>query len=196
MTARHFLFIVSSARVPGAIGNTEWLAREAARHLPAGATSTWLHLNGLELADFEDRRHDVGVYPMPTGDTVRLLDATLEATDLVFVTPLYWYSFPNRLKRYLDHWSAWMRIEGVDFKGRMQGKRLWAITTSGNREKTQPMFDSLKLCAEFLAMRWQPPLWGQGGAPGAVEKDAAAVAAAGNWFGASEVLPEGALPLK
>jgi len=45
-------------------------------------------------------------------------------------------------------------------------------------------------------MRWQPPLWGQGGAPGAVEKDAAAVAAAGNWFGASEVLPEGALPLK
>ena len=196
MTARHFLFIVSSARVPGAIGNTEWLAREAARHLPAGATSTWLHLNGLELADFEDRRHDVGVYPMPTGDTVRLLDATLEATDLVFVTPLYWYSFPNRLKRYLDHWSAWMRIEGIDFKGRMQGKRVWAITTSGNREKTQPMFDSLKLCAEFLAMRWQAPLWGQGGAPGAVEKDAAAVAAAGNYFGALEVLPEGALPLK
>jgi NAD(P)H-dependent FMN reductase len=186
MTARHFLFIVSSARVPGAIGNTEWLAREAARHLPAGATSTWLHLNGLELADFEDRRHDVGVYPMPTGDTVRLLDATLEATDLVFVTPLYWYSFPNRLKRYLDHWSAWMRIEGVDFKGRMQGKRVWAITTSGNREKTQPMFDSLKLCAEFLAMRWQAPLWGQGGAPGAIEKDAAAVAAAANWFGASD----------
>jgi len=186
MTARHFLFIVSSARVPGAIGNTEWLARAAARHLPAGATSTWLHLNGLELADFEDRRHDVGVYPMPTGDTVRLLDATLEATDLVFVTPLYWYSFPNRLKRYLDHWSAWMRIEGVDFKGRMQGKRVWAITTSGSREKTQPMFDSLKLCAEFLAMRWQAPLWGQGGAPGAVEKDTAAVAAAANWFGASD----------
>ena len=186
MTARHFLFIVSSARVPGAIGNTEWLAREAARHLPAGATSTWLHLNGLDLADFEDRRHDVGVYPMPTGDTVRLLDATLEATDLVFVTPLYWYSFPNRLKRYLDHWSAWMRIEGVDFKGRMQGKRVWAITTSGSREKTQPMFDSLKLCAEFLAMRWQAPLWGQGGAPGAVEKDAVAVAAAANYFGASD----------
>ena len=186
MTARHFLFIVSSARVPGAVGNTEWLAREAARHLPAGATRTWLHLNGLELADFEDRRHDVGVYPMPTGDAARLLGATLEATDLVFVTPLYWYSFPNRLKRYLDHWSAWMRVEGVDFKGRMRGKRVWAIATSGNRGKTQPMFDSLKLCAEFLSMHWQAPLWGQGGAPGAVEKDAAAIAAAVRYFGASD----------
>ena len=186
MTHRHFLFIVSSARIPGALGNTEWLAREAARHLPAGATRTWLHLNALELAEFEDRRHDIGVYPMPTGDTSRLLDATLEATDLVFVTPLYWYSFPNRLKRYLDHWSAWMRVEGLDFKGRMAAKRVWAITTSGNREKTQPMFDSLALCAEFLAMQWQGALWGQGGAPGAVEKDAAAIAAATNYFGASD----------
>ena len=49
MTTRHFLFIVSSARIPGTIGNTEWLAREAARHLPARADSTWIHLNGLEL---------------------------------------------------------------------------------------------------------------------------------------------------
>jgi len=178
MTARHFLFIVSSARIPGAVGNTEWLAREAARHLPAGATARWIHLNGLELADFDDRRHDVGTYPMPTGDTATLLQATLEATDLVFVTPLYWYSFPNRLKRYLDHWSAWMRVEGLGFKERMQGKRVWAITTSGDRAKTQPMFDSLKLCAEFLAMQWQPPLWGKGGAPGAIEKDADAIAAA------------------
>ena len=186
MSARHFLFIVSSARVPGALGNTEWLAREAARHLPAGATATWLHLNSLALADFEDRRHDVGTYPMPTGDTAHALEATLAATDLVFVTPLYWYSFPNRLKRYLDHWSAWMRVEGLDFKTRMQGKRVWAITTSGSREKTQPMFDSLKLCAEFLAMQWQPPLWGLGGAPGAVQKDAAAIAAAANYFGAAD----------
>ncbi len=189
MTARHFLFIVASARVPGAVGNTEWLAREAARHLPADTTRTWIHLNGLELADFEDRRHDVGTYPMPTGDTARLLQATLEATDLVFVTPLYWYSFPNRLKRYLDHWSAWMRVDGLDFKGRMQGKRVWAITTSGNRAKTQPMFDSLALCAEFLAMQWQPPLWGQGGAPGAIEKDAAAISAAATHFGAMDCTP-------
>ncbi len=121
---------------------------------------------------------------MPEGDTRTLLDATLAATDVVFVTPLYWYSFPNRLKLYLDHWSAWMRVPGREFKARMQGKRAWAVTTSGNREKTQPMIDSLALCAEFLAMPWQGALWGAGGAPGAIEHDAAAIAAASTFFAA------------
>lgn len=184
MTDRHFLFLVASARIPGAVGNTEWLARQAARHLPPGASARWCHLNDLALAPFDDRRHDVGTYPMPEGDMLTLLEATLAATDIVFVTPLYWYSLPNRLKLYLDHWSAWMRVPGLDFKGRMAAKRAWAITTSGNREKTQPMFDSLRLCAEFLEMSWQDALWGAGGAPSAIEKDAAAIAAATTFFSA------------
>ena len=183
-TARHFLFIVASARVPGTVGNTEWLARQAAQRLPAGTETAWLYLNDADLAPFDDRRHDVGTYPMPEGDTRTLLDATLAATDVVFVTPLYWYSFPNRLKLDLDHWSAGMRVPGLEFKARMQGKRAWAVTTSGNRAKTQPMFDSLALCAEFLAMPWQGALWGAGGAPGAIEHDAAAIAAASTFFAA------------
>jgi multimeric flavodoxin WrbA len=183
MAQRHFLFLAASARLPGAVGNTEWLARQAARHLPEGASSEWLFLNETDLEPFEDRRHvEAGTYPMPEGGARRLLDATLAATDLVVVTPLYWYSFPNRLKLYLDHWSAWMRVPGLDFKARMAGRRMWAVTTSGNRDKTQPMFDSLKLCAEFMAMHWQGALWGTGGPPGAVEKDAAAIAAAAHFF--------------
>jgi multimeric flavodoxin WrbA len=189
MTARHFLFLVASARRPGAVGNTEWLARQAARHLPEGATAEWLWLNETDLAPFEDVRHVAsGTYPMPEGGGKRVLDATLAATDLVFVTPLYWYSFPNRLKLYLDHWSAWLRVPGLEFKARMAGKRVWAVTTSGNRAKTQPMFDSLRLCAEFMAMQWQGALWGAGGPPGAVEKDAEAIAAADGFF-AAEVPP-------
>jgi NAD(P)H-dependent FMN reductase len=185
MTQRHFLFLVASARRPGHVGNTEWLARQAAVHLPSGASCEWLFLNQTELEPFEDLRHvEGGTYPMPEGGAKKLLDATLAASDLVVVTPLYWYSFPNRLKLYLDHWSAWMRVPGLDFKARMAGRRMWAITTSGNREKTQPMLDSLRLCAEFMAMQWQGVLWGTGGAPGAVEKDGAAIEAAARFFGA------------
>ena len=33
------------------------------------------------------------------------------------------------------------------------------------------MFDSYRLCAEFMGMQWQPPLWGKGGAPDAVLTD-------------------------
>jgi len=178
----HFLFLNASTREPGQIGNTETLAHRAAAGLPAGTGQTWVRLVDLELPPFVDLRHTTGTYPMPMADAKLLLDATLAATDLVFVSPVYWFSVPSPLKTYLDHWSAWLRVPGLEFKERMAGKKLWVIATSGNRDKAQPMFDSYRLCAEFLGMQWQEPLWGKGGAPGAVLDEAEALAAAISWF--------------
>lgn len=182
MTDRRFLFLVSNTREPGHLGNTEWLARRAAAALPAEVEQEWLHLSQLQLPPFTDLRHTVGHYPMPEGDLRRALDATLAATDLVAVAPVYWYSMPSPLKTYLDHWSAFLRVPGLDFKARMTGRRLWVVSTSGDRPKAQPMFDSLALCAQFMAMRPMPPLWGQGGPPDAVQRDSAALAAAERHF--------------
>ena len=123
-----------------------------------------------------------GTYPLPEGHGRLLLDATLAATDLVLVAPVYWYSLPSPLKLYLDHFSAWMRVPGLDFKARMAGRRLWLVSTSGDRAKAQPMIDSTRLCAEFLGMQWQGALWGQGGAPEAIRADEAALTEATHWF--------------
>jgi len=176
--ARRFLFLVASAREPGHEGNTEWLARVAAGALPKDAEQEWVHVAQLSLPPFIDMRHTKGDYPMPGGDMKRLLDASLAATDIVFVSPVYWYSIPWPMKIYIDHWSAWLRVPGLDFKKRMGDKTLRVITTSGNREQAQPMIDSYELCAQFLSMRWGGALWGKGGPPKAVESDAQAVAAA------------------
>lgn len=181
----HFLFLNASTREPGHIGNTETLARRAAAGLPAGTGQTWCKLADLELPPFVDLRHTAGTYPMPMADAKDLLDATLAATDIVFVSPVYWFSIPSSLKTYLDHWSAWLRVPGLEFKEQMAGKRLWVIATSGNREKAQPMLDSYRLCAEFLGMQWQQPLWGKGGAPDAVLADEAALAQASTFFRAA-----------
>ena len=177
MNAR-FLFLVTSTREEGHVGNTEWLAQQAAAALPAGTEQTWLHLSRLSLPPFTDLRHTAGQYPAPEGDMKTLLDATMRATDIVFVSPVYWYSIPAPLKTYLDHWSAWMRVPGLPFKEEMGRKTLRLITTSGDRAKAQPMMASVKLCAEFLAMRWGGELWGKGGPPRAIEADAQAVEAA------------------
>ncbi|MCP5267800.1 MAG: NAD(P)H-dependent oxidoreductase [Zoogloeaceae bacterium] len=186
--SRHFLFLVASTReaadAGGHLGNTEWLAQQAAATLPANVTQTWLHLARMNQPPFVDRRHTTGQYPMPEGDLKTLLEATLAATDIVFVTPVYWYSLPAPLKTYLDHWSAWMRVPGVDFKERMSTKRLHLISTSGDRSKAQPMIDSVKLCADFLAMPFAGALWGKGGPPDAVHGDADAIAAARQFFAA------------
>ncbi len=177
-----FLFLNATTREPGHVGNSETLAQHAAASLPDDAEQVWIKLAELSLPPFVDLRHTVGSYPMPEGDAKTLLDETLAATDLVFVSPVYWFSIPSPLKTYLDHWSGWLRVPGLEFKEKMAGKRLWVISTSGNRERAQPMFDSYRLCAEFLGMQAMPPLWGRGGAPEAVLTDGEALTAAKSLF--------------
>lgn len=178
----HFLFLVASTREPGHMGNTEWLARHAAATLPADAKQTWVHLAEKDIPAFVDQRHTVGSYGMPEGDLRSLLDETMACTDLVFVAPVYWFSFPATLKTYLDHWSAWLRVPGLDFKARMADKRLWLVSTGGDRYKAQPLIDSTRLCADFLSMTLAGVVWGKGGAPDAVKADEAAVQSAATLF--------------
>lgn len=185
---RHFVFLLGSTRVEG---NSELLAQQAANKLPPATQQTWLRLTDLPLEPFADIRHSVGVYPLPSGNEKVLLEATLAATDLVLVAPLYWYAVPTPLKLYLDYWSAWMRVADLHFLSKMAGKTLWVVcASSGDREEAQPMFDSLKLSAKYTKMRWGGVLWGNGSRPGDIVKDQAALEAAKTFFmGVSKTQP-------
>ena len=180
--ARHFLFLLSGAR---ADGNTETLARRAASKLPGDIQQTWLRHADLPLPDFADIRHTGdGVYPMPEGNGRRLIDATLAATDIVFVAPVYWYSLPATAKTYLDHWSGWMRIPGIDFRARMAAKTMWAVTMLSDRDMAQaePLIGSLHWTAKYLNMRWGGSVIGYGNKPGEVLADEPALAQAEKLF--------------
>ena len=134
MDDRQFLFLVSSTRRNG---NAELLAHHAAGRLPPRWEQRWLHHLDMPVPPFVDVRHNGGDgrYEMPTEHLRTLLDATLAATDIVFVAPVYWYSLPAAAKLYLDHWTGWLRVPGLDFRARMAGKRLWAgaVVGLGNR---------------------------------------------------------------
>lgn len=183
MRQDHYLFLTASARQPHVVGNTEWLAREAARHLPDTVQQTWIQLAQEPIPAFVDVRHNApGTYPPPEGRMAELLQATLDATHLVLVCPVYWFSLPTAIKAYLDHWSGWLRVPGLDFKARMAGKPLYLVSTGGERRKAQPSIDAALLCAEFMAMPWGGALWGKGGAPDAVQADAEAVRAAAGFL--------------
>src|SRR5687768_1517087 len=100
MNGRSFLFVLASARVDG---NSERLARAAASRLPADVPARWVRLDEVGLPPFRDLRH-AGGFPEPEGDARSLALATAAATDLVMVTPVYWYALPASAKLYLDHW--------------------------------------------------------------------------------------------
>ncbi|WP_230686828.1 NAD(P)H-dependent oxidoreductase [Catellatospora vulcania] len=170
-----YLFLLAGAREGG---NTETLARAAAAELPAHAAQTWLDLRELPLAPFADIRHaGDGVYPQPEGAEKILLDATLAADHLVIASPLYWYSVSASAKLYLDYWSGWLRVPGADFKARMRGKTLSAVTTISSTDRTtaDPLLGTLRLSARYLGMHWGGALIGYGNRPGDISADAEAL---------------------
>lgn len=182
MTERSFLFLLGSARRDG---NTETLALHAARSLPATVQQQWLRLLDLPLPTFEDIRHSVGVYPQPEGNEKILFDATFAATDLVFATPLYWYSVSALTKHYLDYWSAWMRVPDAAFRARMAGKTAWVISALSDDDAermVEPLVLTIRLCAEYLKMNWGGVLLGNGSRPGDVLNDSEALEKARRFF--------------
>ncbi|MEV0416288.1 NAD(P)H-dependent oxidoreductase [Streptomyces sp. NPDC050448] len=179
---RKFVFLLASTRQDG---NTEMLARQAAAALPDDVEQQWLRLKDLPVPAFVDSRHDgAGIYPQPVGNARVLLDATLSATDLVIASPLYWYSLSASAQLYLDHWSGWMRVPGLDFKPRMAGRTMWGITAmaSEDRTKADPLIGTLRHCADYMGMHWGGSLLGLANAPGTVLADSEALCAAGRLF--------------
>lgn len=182
-SAAHFLFLVASARREG---NSEALARHAAAHLPPGTRQTWLRLDEHPLPPFADLRHATSEAWAPSveGEARTLLEATLAASDLVMVAPVYWYSLPAAAKLYLDHWTAWLRAPGWEFKSRMAGKTLWGVTALSDRDPAlaEPLKETLRLTADYMAMRWGGLLTGEGNRPGDIRRDARALATAAEFF--------------
>ncbi|MFE2265350.1 flavodoxin family protein [Streptomyces griseosporeus] len=178
---RRFLFLLASSRTEG---NTELLARRAAEQLPSDVEQEWLSLTEHPLPDFTDLRHDSDHNRPTDGATALLLDATLAATDIVIASPLYWYSLSAQAKRYLDHWSGWLRTPGLDFKARMAGRTLWGVTALAHEEQevADPLIGTLSNSAAYMGMRFGGVLLGNGSRPGDVEKDTEALTRAKTFF--------------
>ncbi|MGA5165590.1 MULTISPECIES: flavodoxin family protein [Streptomyces] len=179
-TDRSFLFVLGSSR---ADGNTELLARTAAAQLPAGTPQRWVDLNTLPLPDFQDGRHETDDWPVGEAEE-ELRRATLEATDIVLATPLYWYTVSAQTKRYLDYWSGWLTAPGSDFKRRMAGRTLWGVTVMADDDESvaDGLVTTLNNSAAYLRMRFGGVLLGSGSRPGQVRDDERAMIRAKTFF--------------
>ncbi|MFJ3657638.1 flavodoxin family protein [Streptomyces nigra] len=178
---RRFLFVLGSSRPDG---NTELLARRAAEQLPEGVEQQWIDLAAHPLPDFEDLRHDSDHVRPTEGNVALLLDATLAATDVVIVSPLYWYAVSAHVKRYLDHWSGWLRTPGLDFKATLAGRTLWGVTALAHDEPVvaDPLIGTLNNSAAYMGMRFGGVLLGNGSKPGDVLRDEEALSRAKSFF--------------
>lgn len=166
MSERSFLFLLCGAREHG---NSEQLARHAAAALPPQIACSWVNLAEAALPPFRDLRHPTPAFPPLTAPERALAVSTMAATDLVFVTPVYWYSLPAAAKLYLDTWSAWMRAEELSFADRMKGHRMWAVVVDSSEPEeasSAPLVDCLVRTAQYMEMDWRGALLAHGNRPG------------------------------
>ncbi|MDP2062038.1 MAG: NAD(P)H-dependent oxidoreductase [Phaeovulum sp.] len=175
-----WLFLPCSTRPDG---NTLALARAAAAHLPAGAQAHWFDLATPPLPRFADLRARGG-HVAPKGRLAELAAATLAADELVIVSPVYWYGLAGPGHEMLDHWSGWLEVPGMEFAGRMRGKRLWLVTVRADpaQGSQAPLEDAMRRSARWMGLRFGGALHGVGDAPGEVLADAEAMARARVFF--------------
>lgn len=179
-TDRSFLFVLGSSRPAG---NTEILARAAAEQLPAGVPQRWVDLARLPLPDFQDGRHESDNWPAGENEEA-LRQATLQATDIVIASPLYWYTLSAQTKRYLDYWSGWLTVPESDFKKRMAGRTLWGVTVMADDDEAvaDGLATTLNHTAAYLRMHFGGLLLGNGSRPGQVRQDERALIRAKTFF--------------
>lgn len=154
-------------------GNSEWLGVRALEGIPHQSVD----LANTMIQPVEDRRHHGGF--LPIGDDYRrIVEEMLQHEDIVFITPIYWYSMSTKMKLFIDRFSESLRDEDLRFRERMQGKRFHLIAVGGDdpKAKGQALVMQFEHIAEFLGARLETAILAEGNAPGDVVHDQDALA--------------------
>ena len=154
LSAMRVLFLLASGREGG---NAELMARHAARALPERAEAVFVRLSDYPLPPFVDyRRAEAYAHLTLDANAEKLYAESIAADVVVFAAPVYWYSLPASLKLYLDHWSTWMRVPGLDFRTTMWGKRLAVLSALAGSEESEarPLVEASRLTVEYMGMHY------------------------------------------
>ncbi|MEN9406746.1 MAG: hypothetical protein RLZ12_1030 [Bacillota bacterium] len=166
------LLIINGSSRAG--GNSEQLAEQLVAGLPA---VNRLVLRDMKITPIVDERHSAHGFKTVADDCEACIKQLMTHDVLVFVTPLYWYSMSGLMKNFIDRWSQFLRSTDYDFKGAMQGKKVYLVVTGGPKVRRQGglLVMQMQHICDFMGMEFIDYILGQGGKPGDIEADKHAV---------------------
>lgn len=138
------LLLQSSARPQG---DTYHVAQRLAKELNAD------HLDLLNYKIYPFNYEQV--YP-PDDDFLRLIETEILPRDqIIFASPVYWYSMSGPLKIFFDRISD--LLESRKELGRqLRGKRMSVLSVSNDEVVNDSFFDAFRLSAAYLGMDFGP----------------------------------------
>ncbi|MDZ5713125.1 flavodoxin family protein [Jeotgalibacillus haloalkalitolerans] len=150
--------------------NSEYFAEKAAATYQGEVK--WIRLRELTIHQIHDQRHDSNGFDPVDDDHAEVVKAMLDADEVLFVTPLYWYGMSGYMKTFIDRWSQAMRQPELNFKERIAGKPGSLITCGGDQVdlKGLPLILQFKHIFDFTGMDFKKYFIGEARKPGDAEK--------------------------
>ncbi|MFB1081487.1 flavodoxin family protein [Jeotgalibacillus sp. JSM ZJ347] len=150
--------------------NSEFFAEKAASSYTGDVK--WIRLREQTIHQIHDQRHDENGFDPIDDDHSKVIEAMLDADEVLFATPLYWYGMSGYMKTFIDRWSQAMRDPSLNFKARITGKPGYVITCGGDQVdiKGLPLILQFKHIFEFTGMDFKKYFIGEARKPGDAEK--------------------------
>lgn len=92
-------------------------------------------------------------------DFFKTIEQILEYDNIIFASPVYWYSMSAVMKTFFDRLSDLLKIR-KPLGRRLRGKTMWVISSSSDAEVFPSFLKAFELSAEYLGMRFGGNLWG------------------------------------
>jgi multimeric flavodoxin WrbA len=115
-------------------------------------------LGGIEVVDLSERRMSAYDYEHRNrrDDFEPLMKHVLEFGQILFATPVYWYTMSPPMKVFLDRISDFLDLpELLDDGRRLRGKRTWVVCTSIYDDPPASFVGAFADTFDYLGMRFE-----------------------------------------
>ncbi len=135
-------------------GNTNGVAEVIQDHLDASI----LHLSDFKVAHFT---YEGGV----EDDFEQIIARMIEHQEVVWATPIYWYTMSGMMKVLLDRISDLLKWN-KDLGRKLRGLKMHVVSVSGSDDAPEQFVYPFKMSAEYLGMTFGSYVhaWGENGA--------------------------------
>ena len=142
---RRSIVLMGSARIEG---NTSRAVEEFCK--TAQSDVEVVNMARLSIMPFEYGRHD------DRDDFRSVIREMLKSQDIVFATPVYWYSMSGYLKTFFDRMTELITDPRGRASGRgLAGRHMWVLATGTGAELPPGFAKPFELTAAYLDMVWQ-----------------------------------------
>ncbi len=93
------------------------------------------------------------VYPDQGDDFAMICEKMLDATDIVFVTPVYWYAMSAPMKVFFDRLSDLLSVRKEQGRA-LKGKRVWLLTNGADIALPDGFIVPFELTSRYFDMQF------------------------------------------